>query len=88
MPCIDQNGLSTGYIIHYSSQTDDHEMSIGNTTTFEITGLKPAMEYEVEVAAFNVEGRGPFTSTFLEVNTTGITMPYFREHYFTAETII
>ena len=64
--CIQQNGLITGYIVHYyaSCSVDRNTVQQNKsvvTNTIIISGLTPNFDYAFEVAAVNVNGMGPFS---------------------------
>ena len=64
--CIHRNGDTTGYSVQYgvvgngSPQTVN--VSGGATTGFNISGLSPASNYSVEVAARNSAGTGIYSA--------------------------
>ena len=64
--CNDRNGDITGYSVRYgvvgngSAQTVN--VSGGTTTGFNITGLSPASNYSVEVAARDSAGTGIYSA--------------------------
>ena len=75
VPCIYRNGQITGYIIQYmevggglfineSVSRDQRETSI--------TGLKSSTFYDVQIAAVNSVGTGPFTNMGFNASTSGI----------------
>ena len=74
VPCIHQNGEITGHVIRFSKVGGQQmEEKGGVMRKFEITGLEPATEYEIMVAAVTIDV-GRFTDTKLIVNTTGYCM--------------
>ena len=66
VPCMYRNGVITGYVIRYRELNNDsvsvETITRDKTSVFEITGLKPSTQYEIEVAAINSVGTGPFTN--------------------------
>ena len=65
VPCVQQNGLSTGYVVrYYASCGRDRNMqrnkSVVTNSTI-IDGLTPNFKYNFQVAAVNVNGTGPFS---------------------------
>ena len=74
VPCIHQNGEITGHVVQFSKVGGKPvEEKGGVMRKFEITGLEPATEYEIMVAAVTTDV-GRFTDTKLIVNTTGYRM--------------
>ena len=69
VPCIEQNGDITGYIVRYGSQTQS--VSGGTVTETTISNLTPSTTYNVRVAAVNDAGTGPFSSN-LFIITAGV----------------
>ena len=69
IPCIDQNGDITGYIVWYVSQTQS--VSGGSVTETTISNLTPSTTYNVRVAAVNDAGTGPFSSN-VSIITAGM----------------
>ena len=65
MPCVQQNGPITGYVVRYyptcgadrNVQQNKSVVTTGDT----IDGLTPNTEYAFQVAAVNVNGTGPFS---------------------------
>ena len=66
VPCMYRNGVITGYVIRYRELNNDsvsvETITRDKTSVFKITGLKPSTQYEIEVAAINSVGTGPFTN--------------------------
>ena len=66
VPCMYRNGVITGYVIRYRELNNDsvsvETITRDKTSVFEITGLKPSTQYEIEVAAINSVGTGRFTN--------------------------
>ena len=65
IPCVQQNGLITGYVVqYYASCGADRNMqrnkSVVTNNTI-INGLTPNFKYTFQVAAVNVNGTGPFS---------------------------
>ena len=69
IPCIEQNGNITGYIVRYGSQTQS--VSGGSVTETTISNLTPSTTYNVRVAAVNDADTGVFSSN-LFIITAGI----------------
>ena len=69
VPCIQQNGLITGYVVrYYATCGADRDVQRNNsvvTTGSNISGLIPYTEYAFQVAAVNVNGTGPFTKAIV-----------------------
>ena len=65
VPCVQQNGLITGYVVRYFATCGADRNVQQNrsvvTTGSNISGLTPNTEYVFQVAAVNVNGTGPFT---------------------------
>ena len=71
VPCIQQNGLITGYVLRYyatcGADRGQQNMPVVITGDIEkmgstqIEGLTPNAEYALQVAAVNVNGTGPFS---------------------------
>ena len=61
VPCIEQNGDITGYIVRYGSQTQS--VSGGSVTETTISNLTPSTTYNFRVAAVNDADTGGFSST-------------------------
>ena len=71
IPCIEQNGDITGYIVRYGSQTQS--VSGNSVTETTISNLTPSTTYNIEVAAMN---DGPFST--ISIMTSGIM--YHRQY--------
>ena len=69
IPCIEQNGDITGYIVRYGSQTQS--VSGGSVTETTISNLTPSTTYNVRVAAMNDADTGGFSSN-LFIITAGM----------------
>ena len=69
IPCIEQNGDITGYIVRYGSQTQS--VSGGSVTETTISNLTPSTTYNVRVAAVNDADTGPFSSN-VSIITAGM----------------
>ena len=67
MPCVQQNGPITGYVVRYYATCDTGRNVQQNksvvTTGDIIDSLTPDTEYVFQVAAVNVNGTGPFSET-------------------------
>ena len=65
MPCVQQNGPITAYIVlYYTTCGADRDTQWNKsvvTTGGIIDGLTPNTEYTFQVAAVNVNGTGPFS---------------------------
>ena len=72
--CIHRNGDITGYSVQYgvvwNGGTQTVNISGGTTTELNVSGLNPASNYSIEVAAVNRAGTGMY-STPLFVLTEG-----------------
>ena len=75
IPCIEQNGDITGYIVRYGSQTQS--VSGNSVTETTISNLTPSTTYNAQVAAMNDAGTGPFSSS-ISIITSGIM--YHRQY--------
>ena len=69
VPCIEQNGDITGYIVQYGSETQS--VSGGSVTETTISNLTPSTTYNVRVAAVNDADTGPYSSN-ISIMTLGI----------------
>ena len=72
LPCIEHNGLITGYVISISLDGEVvHSISsVGTITT--VPGLLPLQTYSISIAALNEEGAGPRSSpVFVKTPMTG-----------------
>ena len=71
-PLVDRNGPITGYAIRYwkadKEPLSGRSKTVGSDLFFLLKDLQPYTDYNVEVAAVNVNGTGPF-STFQETKT-------------------
>ena len=65
VPCIQQNGPITGYVVRYyvtcGADRNVHQNKSVVTTGDIIDDLTPNTEYAFHVAAVNVNGTGPFS---------------------------
>ena len=75
VPCIEQNGNITGYIVRYGSQTQS--VSGRSVTETTISDLTPSTTYNVQVAAVNNAGTGDY-SNIISIITLGIM--YHRQY--------
>ena len=69
VPCIQQNGPITGYVVSYYATCDtgrsmQQNKSVVTTGDF-IDALTPNNEYVFQVAAVNVNGTGPFSEPIM-----------------------
>ena len=69
VPCIEQNGNITGYIVWYGSQTQS--LSGGSVTETTISDLTPSTTYNIEVAAVNNADTGDYSNS-ISIMTLGI----------------
>ena len=80
--CIDRNGDITGYSVRYGVQGNGSPQTVnvsgGATTGFNITGLSPASNYSVEVAARNGAGIGVYSAPEFVI-TEGTYSNVFRD---------
>ena len=64
MPCVQQNGPITGYVVDYYI-TCDAIRDVQNKSVVSTGGIidcpTPNTEYAIQVAAVNVNGSGPFS---------------------------
>ena len=65
VPCVQQNGPITGYVVRYyatcsTGRNVQQNKSVATTGDI-IDGLAPNTEYGFQVAAVNVNGTGPFS---------------------------
>ena len=67
VPCIQQNGPITGYVVRYyttcGADSNVQQYKSGMTTEDIIDDLTPNTEYAFQVAAANVNGTGPFSKS-------------------------
>ena len=66
VPCIQQNGLITGYVVRYyatcgADRDVQRNNSVVTTGSTIIDGLTPNTEYAFQVAAININGTGPLS---------------------------
>ena len=67
VPCLQQNGPITGYVVRYYATCgdgDDRGIQWNKSVVTAgdiIDGLTPNIEYAFQVAAVNVNGTGPFS---------------------------
>ena len=74
VPCIHRNGRITGYVIQYMEVGGGvfiNESVTGNQRETSITGLKPSTFYDIQIAAVNSVGTGPFTNMGFNASTSG-----------------
>ena len=63
VPCIEQNGDIIGYTVRYHSISGSNiTLSNYSDTVATLVELTPFSIYSIEVAAFNVNGTGPFST--------------------------
>ena len=73
--CIKLNGEISGYVIQYGEMSNierDEEMIPGTGDeggVYTITGLTPATDYTIGIAAFSDSGTGPFSWIIVETTT-------------------
>ena len=69
MPCVQQNGPITGYVVkYYATCGADINVQRNNsvvTTGDTIDGLTPNTEYAFQAAAVNFNGTGPFSEPII-----------------------
>ena len=69
VPCVQQNGPITGYVVRYYATCDTGRNMQQNksvvTTGDIIDGLTPNTEYAFQVAAVNVNGTGLFSEPIM-----------------------
>ena len=75
VPCIEQNGNITGYIVWYGNETQS--VSGGSVTETTISNLTPSTTYNIEVAAVNNADTGNY-SNIISIMTLGI---MYHRHY-------
>ena len=63
VPCIDRNGDIIGYTVRYYTISGSN-ITLRNysDTVTTLVDLTPFTNYSIEVAAFNVNGTGPFST--------------------------
>jgi len=67
VPCVQQNGPITGYVVRYYAtcghvpDRDVQQTKSVRTTGIIIDGLTPNTKYAFQVAAVNTNGTGPFS---------------------------
>ena len=61
LPCSEQNGPITGYLLYYTNTTFSDTINItgGENKSYTLTELRPYTNYTVTVAAYNDGGTGP-----------------------------
>ena len=64
----DSNGSITGHIVKYArvGSSDVKSVNVTSGTTSTLSRLVPCVEYEVNVAAVNNDGTGPFSNPVVE----------------------
>ena len=69
VPCVQQNGPITGYVVRYYAtcgpDRDVQRNKAEATGSIQIEGLTPNTEYAFQVAAVNVNGTGPFSEPII-----------------------
>ena len=66
-----QNGIITGYIITYQSQTENNNGFVAagpNDRQANLTELKEFVKYNISVIAFTVKGDGPASVTVVSTD--------------------
>ena len=60
LPCSEQNGPITGYLLYYTDRTFSDTVNIvgGESRSYTLTELRPYTNYTVTVAAYNDAGIG------------------------------
>ena len=74
VPCIHRNGRITGYVIQYKEVGGGvfiNDSVSGDQREASITGLKSSTLYDIQIAAVNSVGIGPFTNMGFNANTSG-----------------
>ena len=74
VPCIHRNGRITGYMIQYKEVGGGvfiTESVSGDQKEARITGLKSSTFYDIQIAAVNSVGTGPFTNMGFNASTSG-----------------
>ena len=68
VPCIEQNGPITGYLLYYTNTTFDDTVNIigGDNKQYSLTGLTPYTNYTVTVRAYNNAGIGPTSNETIQ----------------------
>lgn len=77
VPCIERNGIITGYLVNYGYGIEN--VTEGNSTETLLSNLTPSTSYNVRVAAVNDAGIGVFSNDMIIVtlgNIGGIIMHY------------
>ena len=61
VPCSEQNGPITGYLLYYTNTTFSDNVNItgGENRLYTLTELRPYTNYTVTVSAYNDAGTGP-----------------------------
>ena len=62
VPCIDRNGGIIGYTVRYSISGSNITLRNYSDTVATLVDLIPFTNYSIEIAAFNVNGTGPFST--------------------------
>lgn len=72
LDCEDKNGDVLGYIIRYNTSSEDHTVVVEDKEQYNatLTNLYTLTNYTISVAAFNVNGTGPFSPSIAK--TTGM----------------
>ena len=75
VPCIHHNGRINGYVIQYKEVGRGGVFIIegvtGDQRETNITGLQSSTFYDIQIAAVNSVGTGPFTNIDFNASTSG-----------------
>ena len=64
IPCLEENGIITGYSVRYKDIESTHNV-MGNVTEATISGLSPSTVYSVQVAGINTAGTGEYSDPLI-----------------------
>ena len=70
--CEERNGEILGYVVRYNSSFDDVTVEGREQYNATLINLEALVEYNISIAAFNINGTGPFSSSIATV--TGISL--------------